>query len=61
MDGLLVRFSAFPRIFILMFLRFTGSTNLNSGQRLDNVNQTHLVLVSGKVVLQKGQKGLNGI
>ena len=26
----------------------------NSSQRLDNVNQTHPVLASGKLVLQKG-------
>ena len=25
----------------------------NSGQRLENVDQTHLVLASGKLVLQK--------
>ena len=28
----------------------------NSGQRLDNVNQTHLVLASGKLILQKTYK-----
>ena len=36
-----------------MLLRFIESTALSSGQRLDNVNQIHLVLASGKLVLQK--------
>ena len=43
-----VRFSAFPRIFLLMLLRFIRSTAYNSGQWLDNVNRTHLVLARGK-------------
>ena len=33
-----------------MMLRFIAYSN---GQRLDNVNQTHLVIASGKLVLQK--------
>ena len=31
----------------------SDSTGCNSGQRLDNVNLTHLVLASGKLVLPK--------
>ena len=49
-----VWFSALPRIFLLMLLWFIDGTAQNSKQRLDSVNQTHLVLVSGyKLVLQK--------
>ena len=48
-----VQFLAFPRIFLLMLLTFIDWTAQNSGQRLDNVNKTHLVLASGKLVLQK--------
>ena len=44
---------ALPRIFLLMLLRFIDSTSINSGQMLDYVNRTYLVLASGKVVLQK--------
>ena len=36
-----------------MQLRFIDGTAKNSGQRLDNVYQTHLVLASGKLVRQK--------
>ena len=36
-----------------MLQRFIEGPALNSGQRLDNVNQTHLVLASGKLVLYK--------
>ena len=36
-----------------MLLRFINGTAQSSGQRLDNVNQTHLVLASGKLVLPK--------
>ena len=32
----------------------------NSEQRLDNVNRTHLVLASGKLVLQKTTMHLRG-
>ena len=32
-----------------------------SGQRLENINRTHLVLASGKQVLQKKFKDLNQI
>ena len=39
--------------FILMLLRFIDGTAWNSRQRLNNVNRTHLVLASGKLVLQK--------
>ena len=46
-----VRFSLFSRIFLLTSLRFMGSEE--GGQRLDNVNETHLVLAGGKLVLQK--------
>ena len=48
-----IRFSAFPRIFLLILLRLIGSTPYNSGQRLDNVNGIHLVLASCKIVLYK--------
>ena len=50
-----VEFSAYLRIFLLMVISFTAGTALNSGQRLDNVNQTHLALASDKLVLQKGR------
>ena len=48
-----VWFLAFPRIFLLMLLRFINSPDKNSGQRLDTFNQNHLVLASGKIVLRK--------
>ena len=48
-----VRFLTFPRIFLQMLLRFIAGTASNIGRRLDNVHQTHLVLASGKLVLQK--------
>ena len=35
-----------------MFLRFIDITALSSGQRLDIVNRTHLVLASGNLVLK---------
>ena len=38
--------------FLLMLLRFIGSTAWNTGQMLDNVNRTHLVLASGKLLQQ---------
>ena len=47
------RISAFTIILLLMLPRFIDSTTWNSGQRLDNVNRTYLVLVSDKVALQK--------
>ena len=42
-----VRFSMLPRIFLLMLLIFIDDTVYDSGQRLDNVNRTHLVLADG--------------
>ena len=36
-----------------MLLRFIDGTDSNTGQRLDNVNRTHLFLASGKLVQQK--------
>ena len=39
--------------FLLMLLIFIDNTALNIRQRLDCVNQTHLVLASGKLVLPK--------
>ena len=49
-----VRVPEFPRIFLSMLVIFIdGTTSLNSGQRLAIVNQTHLELVGGKLVLQK--------
>ena len=53
----LVWFSAFPRTFHLMLLRFIDGTAKNSAQRLDNVNWTHLALASSKLVLQKSLQG----
>ena len=41
-----------PGSLLLMLLRLIDGTACDSGQRLENVNQTHLVLVSGKLVLQ---------
>ena len=37
----------------LMLQRFIDSPAWNSGERLDNVNRTHLVLACVKLVLQK--------
>ena len=37
----------------LMLPRFIDGTGTDSEQLLDNVNRTHLVLASGKIVLQK--------
>ena len=51
-----IQIPAFPIFFsdeFLMLLSLTDGTVLKSGQRLDNVDQTHLVLASGKLVLQK--------
>ena len=48
-----VQFLAYPNFFLLMLLRFIYGTAQNSGQRLHNVKGTHLVLASGKLVLQK--------
>ena len=45
-----------PRILLLMLLKFIGGTAKNSGQKLDNVNRTHVVLASGKLALQKASK-----
>ena len=50
-----VRFLVFPITFLLMLLSFIEGSTSNSGQRLENVNGTHLVLASGKLVLQKPQ------
>ena len=54
-----VRFSAIPRIFLLLLLRFIDGTGLNSGQRLDNVNRAHLVLASCNLVLQKNCRSIS--
>ena len=40
-------------IFILMLLRLIGGAAYNSGQRLKNVDQAHLVKASGKLALPK--------
>ena len=47
----------FPEVknFLLMLKKFTDCTGVNSGQRLDNDNWTHLKLASGKLVLQKNE------
>ena len=39
-----------------MLLRFIDVTASNSGERLDNVNRTHLALASDKRVLPKKLK-----
>ena len=45
---------AFPRFFqILMLLGFIGGAAKCIGQRLENVNRTHLVQECGNLVLQK--------
>ena len=41
-----IRFLALLRTFLLMLLKFIDGTILNSGQRLDNVNQSHVVQAS---------------
>ena len=46
-----------PKIFfLLMQLSFICCTTQNSRQRLYNVNQTHIVLASGRLVLRKKLK-----
>ena len=52
------RFSVFPRVFLFMLMRYLDILTallrtVDTGKRLDNVNQIHLVLASGKIVLQK--------
>ena len=42
-------------------MRFIDGPVQNSGQRLDNANQTHLVLASDKLVLQKTKKYNNNL
>ena len=46
-----VSFSAFPRIFHLMLLRFIEGTAYTSGQKLDNVEGSPIVLASGHLQL----------
>ena len=48
-----VQFLGFPRTFLLLLPEFIDGTSYNTGLRLDSVNQTHLALASGKLVLQK--------
>ena len=43
-----------------MLQRFIDGPDLNSDQRLDNVNWTHLVLASSKLVLQKSLRPQHG-
>ena len=47
-----------PRNYLLMLSRLKDSTAQNSGQRLYNVNPTHLVLASGKLVHKRGRNYL---
>ena len=54
-----VPFSAFPKNFLWVLQGFIDGTALYSGQRLYNVNQTHLVLASGKLVLRETKKQVN--
>ena len=42
-----------PNFFLIMLLRIVDATALNNGQSFDNVNRTHLVPTSGKLVPQK--------
>ena len=51
----------FPRIFLLMLMRYIDVLTallrtVDTGKRLDNVNRTHLVLASVKLVLQKSTR-----
>ena len=48
-----VRLSAFTKIYFDVAEIYRQRWLEESGQRLENVGQTHLVLVSGKLVLQK--------
>ena len=48
-----VRFSAFPKIYFLIAEIYPCRWLEESGQRLLNVDRTHLVLASGKLLLQK--------
>ena len=51
-----------PKIFLEEIYKLLGLINdtaWNSGQRIDNVDQTHLVQASGKLVLQKNSKQLD--
>ena len=50
----LVRFSAFLKIYFDAAEIYRQRWLEERGQRLENVNQTHLVLASGKLVLQTG-------
>ena len=48
-----VRVSAFPIIYVDVAEIYRQGWLEESGLRLENVDQTHLVLASGKIVLQK--------
>ena len=52
-----VQFYVFPRIFLLLPVIFIDGNAQNSGHRLDNDNQTHLVLASCKLVIEKTYYG----
>ena len=48
-----VRFLAFPKIYFQVAEIYSRHWLEESGQRLDNIDRTNLVLASGKLVLQK--------
>ena len=48
-----VRFPALPKIYINVAVTYQQRWLEENGQRLENVDRTHLVLASGKLVLQK--------
>ena len=48
-----VRLSTFPKVFLVVAEIYGRPCLEASGQRLDNDNQTHLLLASGKLLLQK--------
>ena len=50
-----VQFLAVRRLFLLLLLRFIDVTAKNSGQSLENISRTHLVLASGilQLILHK--------
>ena len=54
-----VHFLAFPKIYFGVAEIYQWHWFEESGQRLENVDQAHLVLESGKVVLQKEEKKIS--
>ena len=54
MDGIPALHPAAPGLILGVPKNFYLLVDQNNGQRLDNVNQTHRVLSSGKLILEKG-------